>query len=290
MSFIISEKQHLATSTRRFPYKPFESSPANCQRFPMEIHFGHPLYTSLISIFAVKCIAQPTVFPVIPDGCITILFYGKEDQMQGRLCGMIDEIKKIELQPEELLLALRFSPSETASFLHENAIDLANKTYDAKTYLKNGDQIIAAACKELDVTDKAMLLSKLLRLRMQDDHSNYLIHFCIERIFENRGNIKISQLGRETGYSERHLGKMFEKYVGVSPKMYCEIMRLQFSLNMMLNGSNREPLLTLALDCGFFDHTHMNRCYKRFLHCSSGALKKQGLDCLDYSRIDPYIN
>ncbi len=290
MSFIISEKQHLAASARCFPYRPFEIDHPDCQRIPLEIHFGHPLYTSLLSISAVKCMWQPVTLPVIPDGCITIVFYGREDRMQGRLCGVIEEIRKIELQPEELLLALRFSPSATAPLLHESAIELTNRTYDIRTYLKNGDQIIAAACKEMDIADKSMLLSKLIRLRMEDNPSNYLIRFCIERMFENRGNIKISQLGSETGYSERHLGKMFEKHVGVSPKLYCEIMRLQFSLDMILNCSSKEPLLTLALDCGFFDHTHMNRCYRRFLHCSSGKLKKRGFDCLDYDKIDAYIS
>ena len=99
----------------------------------------------------------------------------------------------------------------------------------------------------------------------------------------------MSELGVETGYSERYLGKVFEKYVGVSPKIYCEIMRLQSSVKKLMECSDQEPLINLALDCGFFDHAHMNRCYKRFLHCSSGALRKMGFDCLDYSEITAYL-
>jgi AraC-like DNA-binding protein len=166
---------------------------------------------------------------------------------------------------------------------------LTNSSIDIRDCIKNGNQIISAANREMEIQHKALLLSKLIRIRMKEDQSNYLIRYCTDRIFEKNGNIKISELGTETGYSERYLGKVFEKYVGISPKMYCEIMRLQNSLNKLVNGSKQEPLINLALDSGFFDHAHMNRCYKRFLHCSSGTLRKHGFSCLDYDAMDYFV-
>ncbi|MCQ4636322.1 helix-turn-helix domain-containing protein [Anaerovorax odorimutans] len=290
MSFIISDKQHLASAERRSDYKPFKVSSENCQSFRIDVNFGHPLYTSVSDIFAVKCGGLHNItLPVVPDGCISMAFYGMEEEMKGKICGVIDEIKKIELKPGELLIVLKFQPSATASILKDNASSLTNKVYDIKDYIKNGGQIVSAACKDLPVPEKAMLLSKLIRVRMKEDDSSYLIRYCTDRIYEKHGNIKVSQLGTETGYSERYLGKVFEKYVGVSPKIYCEIMRLQNSLQKLADSSNHEPLINLALDSGFFDHAHMNRCYKRFLHCSSGTLRKLGFSCLDYNKIDPYL-
>ncbi len=290
MSFIISDKQHLASAEGRSNYKPFRANDANCHPFRIDINFGHPLYTSVSDIFAGKCSASsPINIPVIPDGCISMVFCGKEEDMCGRLCGTIDEIKKIELKPGELLLIMRFQPSATASILKDSANTLTNKVCDIKDYIKSGSQIIAAANRDLPVQEKVMLLSKLIRIRMKEDDASYLIRYCTDRIFEKHGNIKVSQLGTETGYSERYLGKVFEKYVGISPKIYCEIMRLQNSLVKLADASSQEPLVNLALDSGFFDHAHMNRCYRRFLHCSSGSLRKMGFVCLDYSKIDHYL-
>ncbi|WP_269477070.1 helix-turn-helix domain-containing protein [Hominibacterium faecale] len=290
MSFFISDKQHLASAERRSDYKPFKVDDENCQPIGIDVNFGHPLYTAVSDIFAVKCnVLHNITLPVIPDGCIAMVFYGREEDMKGKLCGAIDEIKKIELRPGELLLMLKFQPSATAMILHEHASSLTNTVYDIKEYMKNGEQIVSAACKDLPVQEKAMLLSKLIRIRMKEDDSSYLIRYCTDRIYEKHGNIKVSELGIETGYSERYLGKVFEKYVGVSPKIYCEIMRLQNSLQKLSDSSNYEPLINLALDSGFFDHAHMNRCYKRFLHCSSGTLRKHGFSCLDYNKIDPYL-
>ena len=111
MSFFISDKQHLASAERRSDYKPFKVDDENCQPIGIDVNFGHPLYTAVSDIFAVKCnVLHNITLPVIPDGCIAMVFYGREEDMKGKLCGAIDEIKKIELRPGELLLMLKSRP------------------------------------------------------------------------------------------------------------------------------------------------------------------------------------
>ena len=290
MSFIISEKQYLATTEKRSNYRPLIVDDMDINPSVIDVNFGHPLYSSVCDIYAVECTgSEPLNIPIIPDGCVSMVFTGKSESMKGYLCGAIDEIKKVVLEPGEIFLAFRFHPSAVSAIIDESANTLTNKVIDLKDSIKNGSHIISAANRDMELQHKALLLSKLIRIRMKDDQSNYLIRYCTDRIYEKQGNIKISELGSETGYSERYLGKVFEKYVGVSPKMYCEIMRLQSSLKKLVDGSKQEPLINLALDSGFFDHAHMNRCYKRFLHCSSGILRKQGFSCLDFDSMDYYL-
>lgn len=290
MSFVISEKQYLATTEKRSSYRPLIVEDMNIIPSVIDVNFGHPLYSSVCDIYAVECTGdEPVKIPIIPDGCVSVVFKGKNESMKGYLCGVIDEIKKVVLEPGEIFLVFRFQPSAVSSIIDDSANTITNKVVDLKSSIKNGSHILSAANRDMELQHKALLLSKLIRIRMKDDQSNYLIRYCTDRIYEKQGNIKISELGAETGYSERYLGKVFEKYVGVSPKMYCEIMRLQSSLKKLVNESGQEPLINLALDSGFFDHAHMNRCYKRFLHCSSGILRKQGFDCLDYDSMDYFI-
>ena len=33
-------------------------------------------------------------------------------------------------------------------------------------------------------------------------------------------------------------------------------------------------LVDIAIDSGFFDHAHMNRMYKKLIHCSSGDFRR----------------
>ena len=290
MSFIISDKQHLASNEKKASYKPFVVNGPNIQTDIIDINFGHPLYMSASDIYAVSCNkTEPINVPIVPDGCISMVFIGEPDAMEGKLCGATDEVKKVVLEPGQTMLCIRFHPGAVSSLLSESASVYTNKSVDIKDCIKNGSQILSAASRDMEIQHKALLLSKLIRIRMKEDQSNYLIRYCTDRIYEKNGNIKISELGTETGYSERYLGKVFEKHVGISPKMYCEIMRMQNSLKKLVTGSKQEPLINLALDSGFFDHAHMNRCYKRFLHCSSGTLRKHGFSCLDYDAMDYFV-
>lgn len=290
MSFIISDKQYLASNEKRPNYKPFVVKGSDIHPEIIDVNFGHPLYMSALDIYAITCDkTEPLNIPVIPDGCISMVFVGSNESMKAKLCGAIDEIKKVVLEPGETFMAIRFQPGAASSLTQESASELTNNALDIRNCIRNGNQIISAAVRDMEIRHKALLISKLIRIRMKEDQSNYLIRYCTDRIFEKSGNIKISELGRETGYSERYLGKVFEKYVGISPKMYCEIMRMQNSLKKLVEGSRQEPLINLALDSGFFDHAHMNRCYKRFLHCSSGNLRKHGFLCLDYDAMDYFV-
>ena len=82
---------------------------------------------------------------------------------------------------------------------------------------------------------------------------------------------------------------MFERCVGVSPKLYSQIIRLQVSMNRILEDRDK-LLVEIAMDCGFFDHAHMNRTYKKLIRCSSGEFRKHLFNNLDYTQIDDYIS
>jgi len=106
---------------------------------------------------------------------------------------------------------------------------------------------------------------------------------------QTQGNIKVEELAEESGFTARHIGKMFERCVGISPKLYSQIIRLQLSMTRILEDRNM-LLVDIAIDSGFFDHAHMNRMYKKLIHCSSGEFRKNFFNRLDYSTIDDYIS
>ena len=82
---------------------------------------------------------------------------------------------------------------------------------------------------------------------------------------------------------------MFERCVGISPKLYSQIIRLQLSMTKIIEDKNT-LLVDIAIDSGFFDHAHMNRMYKKLMHCSSGDFRKNLFSKLDYQHIDSYIS
>lgn len=99
-----------------------------------------------------------------------------------------------------------------------------------------------------------------------------LLRRCTALIEQHNGQISVSELAQAAGCSERYLSRIFCRRVGVSTKMQCEIVQLHHSLQTMQTAAPKS-LLHIAVACGYFDQAHMNRYYRRFLHCSASDVR-----------------
>lgn len=70
-------------------------------------------------------------------------------------------------------------------------------------------------------------------------------------------------------YSDRHIRRLFYKYVGVSPKLFADISRYQNILRA-LGNSRQQNILKLALDQGFFDQSHFIKIFRKFQGTTPG--------------------
>lgn len=290
MSFVISKKQHLAPTEERAQYEPLilESEAFEIQR--IDVNFGHPLYTTVADIFYIRTVEpQMQNFPVIPDGCISIVVKGKGEQIEAYICGAIDEIKKIEVYPDEYYIFIRFLPGVGYSLIKDDAVKITNRSIGVRDHLLGGPQILSILERETQLVERIRLVSKVIRVYMQGESDQYLIKYCTEKIFLEQGNIKVEKLAEETGFTSRYIGKMFDRCVGLSPKLYSQVIKLQSSMNRLMKDKDK-LLVEIADDCGFFDHAHMNRTYKKLIRCSSGEFRKNSLRSLDYDEIKHYIS
>lgn len=292
MSFVISRKQYLAPSEARIQYEPLIFEEEGFEVNKIDVTFGHPLYTTVADIFYIKSISDDTkVLPIIPDGCMALVFCGKKEKenIRAYICGVTDEIKKISIEPGEYYIFIRFLPGIGFSLINQPANKLTNKALPLKGNLIGGEQIISILERETQLIERIRLISKVIRINFHTESNKYLIKYCTERILQTQGNIKVEELADETGFTSRHIGKMFERCVGISPKLYSQIIRLQLSMTKILEDKNM-LLVDIAIDSGFFDHAHMNRMYKKLIHCSSGDFRKNLFNSLDYENIDNYIS
>ena len=290
MSYYISEKQHLAANKERSTYAPYIIDIPGIVRHDTPIKYGHPLYISICDVFELEnSTDRPITYPIIPDGCISLIFSGINLPESGRICGSTDRLKKIVMRPGEKILYIRFMPGACASFTNCEINTLTNTSANEESVVKNGDRLMAIAGRDLPIQEKTTLMSRVLRTEKKENETGYLIRFCVERILKREGNIMVGELAKDTGFSERYLGKVFEKHLGISPKTYIEIIRIQISLKRLAISPPKSSLLDLALDSGYFDHSHMNRHYNKFLNCSSGTLRNKGFEKLDYSDVESYI-
>lgn len=74
-------------------------------------------------------------------------------------------------------------------------------------------------------------------------------------------NLSLRDLAAETGLSPWHLSRGFRKHVGLPLHRYRTGLRLRAALARVLDGA--DDLTALALEYGFFDHSHFTREFRR---------------------------
>jgi AraC-like DNA-binding protein len=69
------------------------------------------------------------------------------------------------------------------------------------------------------------------------------------------GRIDISRLAAALGVTRQHLARRFAAHVGVTPKMFCRVVRLWQVLRSPRSG--RVNWAALAADLGYSDQSHL---------------------------------
>jgi AraC-like DNA-binding protein len=92
---------------------------------------------------------------------------------------------------------------------------------------------------------------------------NPLIQYATQRIIKSRGNLNIADLSNDCGYSTRYMVKIFEKYVGLSPKLFSRIMRFQYVVQA-LEVNEYPHILDHIYELGYCDQNHFIKDFKQF--------------------------
>lgn len=79
----------------------------------------------------------------------------------------------------------------------------------------------------------------------------------------NSGRNEITHLAKAACLSNKQFNRIFNEYVGSSPKEYSRIIRFQRAL-FILSCNPQIPLTRLAYEIGYFDHSHMIKEFRTF--------------------------
>jgi len=84
--------------------------------------------------------------------------------------------------------------------------------------------------------------------------------------------IAIRQMADLVALSESHFSRAFKQSLGSSPMAYVRLRRIERARLMMTSTS--EPLMDIALACGFTDQPHLNKYFRRVVGMSPGLWRR----------------
>lgn len=79
-------------------------------------------------------------------------------------------------------------------------------------------------------------------------------------IVQQSGNISLKKLSNEVFYSERHLTRLFNEYLGMSTKTFARLVRVNQAIRLLTHSQSITEIYEAA---GYYDFSHFNRDFKQ---------------------------
>jgi AraC-like DNA-binding protein len=168
-------------------------------------------------------------------------------------------------------LAIHFQPAGFVRLFHMPVAPLTDRALDATDVLGDGIRSLHAELSQA-TSPAAMLCSieRFLSSRVGSADPEHAAARAAAAMLETHGRLRVADAIRHSGLSERHFERRFIEQMGMSPKLYARVARLNF----VLQRKAEEPSTTWAAisqEAGYFDQTHLSKDFKAMLGVAPGA-------------------
>lgn len=209
---------------------------------------------------------------IVPDGCTELIVHlgepfervtaeGFEEQSSAFLVGQMPHF--ILLRPSRRIatLGVRFRPAAARRFFPESADRLTGR------FVALGDlwgalaERVESRLHEASApADQAKVLEDVL-LQALRGGGEAIVTLTADFILKSEGRVSVSEAARHAGLSERSLERRFRAELGLAPKAFARIARLQGVLRAV-GRQARPDWAGVAADCAYFDQPHLIREFR----------------------------
>ena len=162
------------------------------------------------------------------------------------------------LEGQSQVLGIKFTPGGFRPFLKAPASSLVNRTVPVKRIFgRDVEALEAVLVSTRKEEEKVKAADAFFRARAPEpDETIELVGKLVGRILQERDIKTVNDLVSRTGIGKRSLQRVFNEYIGVSPKWVIRRYRLH-ELMERLNSGDQLDLSDLALELGYFDQAHL---------------------------------
>jgi AraC-like DNA-binding protein len=226
----------------------------------------HPVLRPYISNYTVS-FPQPGMvadtLTILPDasGCIVSVFDGS--RLTTTLWGPSTRPNQVDSTSNgcPFMVFVEFNPYGLYPFLPTGQAALA----DCLIPLEDLDPALSSSIQNIleSVSAVPVLVDRLDRLfldRLTINHPPALLFSCLDLIKSTGGQLLVNDLSARENYSERHLNRLFQQHIGMSPKLLLRLVRLNHAVRLLQKPDL--TLLNIALRTGFVDESHLIHEFK----------------------------
>ena len=153
-----------------------------------------------------------------------------------------------------------YSSTFPAGELHNQIISLE------ELWLGSASDLRDRLRSPMTLENRFRVFEQFLCSRMRSCDRHPAVEFAL-REFERLPTSPISKVIDQIGFSTRYFNQLFRDRVGLTPKLYCRVRRLQHVLRLI---EGKEPVnwVDVASTCGYFDQSHLIHDFQTFANCT----------------------
>ena len=163
------------------------------------------------------------------------------------------------------IIGIRFRPCAIAAYTKVPICEFTNAKVDTRLFQSLFSDFLSEQLFEIENETAQIryienyLLSKLGCLY---DIDKQIINI-VNHIQRTKGLTPISNLLDNICLFQRQFERQFKNLTGVTPKMFSSITRYVTTKEFIKSNPDKS-LFLIALECGYYDHAHLIRDFKRF--------------------------
>lgn len=237
----------------------------------------HTLLRKYISNYTITCSSSlkqdindeaSEELTIIPDGsgCIIFEFDGKEiDEICWGPTSKLVKVKQGNSKYNKIMFFIEFLPGglHALTGIHQKELkDVQCHVYDIDSKLSKSFRNAVESSRNID--ELIFKVDSILIHAIEENRRNLknILSF-VDRIRHTGGVMQIKKLAESEYISERQLNRIFEEIIGLSPKMFSRLVRINKAIKTYKRYAMSNSTY-IAYESGFFDQSHLIREFNEF--------------------------
>ncbi|MGE0455868.1 MAG: DUF6597 domain-containing transcriptional factor [Vicinamibacteria bacterium] len=238
---------------------------------PLELE---PFVECVWSVFDRRRLPRREPDRVVPDGCPELIVHLADSfarrrggrfvrQPRAFLAGTLTRPWLLRAGPRVLTLGIRFRPAGAAALLRASLEGTADREVPLAALVESraARELLRGLRRARTPARRFAAALAWLQARLAEGPAASGARAAVDLILRSRGAIRIEDVARRLGQGRRRLERAFARELGIRPKLYARIVRLNAVL-ATLDERERAPAVDLALEAGYFDQAHLLRDFR----------------------------
>jgi AraC-like DNA-binding protein len=220
-------------------------------------------------------------YSVSPDGAVDIVAVVGAAGYRLDAFGTTTKRSKLQLDVGSHYLGIRFRPGQSRHFLDVKASELRDAVHPVEGGLLPDMLSVVESISSDSLF--ARLDTVLLQHLKQESPGRSRIDEVVRYVEATQGPLSVSELATMYCKSRRQFERVFLDVVGVSPKLFVEIIRFRRASALLANS--KLPITQIAAILGYADQSHLTHEFGRFFGHPPSQLREHAAFLQDRDRL-----